>query len=132
MQHHDRGDFKSNCSATIGVLSGGMSTNEDTQNSNGAFKKSDGSFTLISELQTTKNSNELVDKENPILSNPQVYSNHRVNRIGDRTEKRRQYQSQHENAKILKKSSDFANNGLNSKFVLPTIQTSRKFAQSNL
>lgn len=57
---------KSSHSNTLGFLSGGMSTNEDTFTSNCALKKYDeSSFAGIStELQITKVSNEAVDKEN--------------------------------------------------------------------
>lgn len=105
-----------------------MSTNEDTNNSNG-LKKSD---------DNVGSSFELVEKENVvILSNPVAHTL-RNNRIGEIPDKRRYYQSQNKyqnqnNANPLQRSSEFQfvnNNG--KRFVLPNIQTSRKFAQSNL
>ena len=139
-QYNDnQGDFISNCSNTLGVGSGGFSTAEDTKsNSNhGAFKKSDASFTLT-DFQTTKNSNEANEKENNIITcNPTVGGTTlRGNRLGDLTDKRRLYQSQHNGNNPMKRSTEFSTSNPEyrnqGKFVLPTISTSRKFTQSNL
>jgi hypothetical protein len=67
------------------IYSGGLSTNEDTYNSNGAFKKSDESSAGNSfELQMTKLSNEQPEKEQ---TGVQVAV--RSNRIGDINDKRK-------------------------------------------
>lgn len=67
------------------IYSGGLSTNEDTYNSNGAFKKSDESSACnSSELQMTKLSNELPEKEQQL-----VQLAGRSNRIGDINDKRK-------------------------------------------
>lgn len=77
-------EINSNYNSTVGMLSGGMSTNEDTNNSNGAFKKTDeGSHSF-----------ELAEKENMLKSNPAVCNTLRNNRLGDIQDKRRLYQSQ--------------------------------------
>jgi hypothetical protein len=82
-------DFRSSSNANA-ILSGGISTNEDTYTSNGALKKSDESSFAgnLSELQTTKLSNEAVDKENNVFTSG-VHVPMRTNRIGDIIDKRR-------------------------------------------
>lgn len=78
-------EINSNYNSTVGILSGGISTNEDTNNSNGPFKKSD----------EMGSSFDLAEKENiVILSNPVVCNTLRNNRLGDVQDKRRHYQSQ--------------------------------------
>lgn len=110
--------------------SAGISTNEDSKSNsiNGAFKKSDASsYTLISEFQTTKNSNEQLQE----YQNSKKYNT----RIGDVNDKRKLFQS----SNPIKRSTEFTqtiNNpcgqAQDSVFVLPSIQTSRKFTQSNI
>ena len=124
-------DMNSNyCQSTVGKQSVCLSTTEDTNASNCVFKRSD---------DNGSNSFEIVDKENireniVILSNPVNSNTLRHNRLADITDKRRYYQSQnkHQNANPLHKSSEFTGTMAGKRFMLPTIQTSRKFAHSNM
>jgi hypothetical protein len=86
-------EFRSSSNVNC-ILSGGMSTNEDTYASNGPFKRSEDSSLNgnSSELQTTKVSNENIDKENKAYSSG-LQASLMSNRIGDIIDKRRAYQS---------------------------------------
>lgn len=82
MPEQKNNEINSNYNSTVGILSGGISTNEDTNNSNGHNKKSD----------EMGSSFDLAEKENAvILSNPVVCNTLRNNRLGEVPDKRRHY-----------------------------------------